>query len=96
MGRFLVSAFLWALILPLFLRWARAQTEYQIDKMQQAVFNSPGTDAPVPPPVVVTGLTLLSIHNVVSRWLGVRGPIWILSLLVGSAAGAAFWLRKRA
>ncbi|MEX1018517.1 MAG: hypothetical protein WDZ49_02605 [Litorilinea sp.] len=95
MFRFLCSALLWAVLLPPFLRWGRAQAEFQIDKMQHAVFNSPGSEAPVPPPVAITGITLLSIHNLVSRWIGVRGPKWVLSLLLGSLAGMAIYFNKR-
>lgn len=95
MFRFITSAFLWALLLPPFLRWGRAQAEFQIDKMQHAVFNSPGSEAPIPPPVAITGLTLLSIHNVASRWLGIRGPLWVLSLITGSLVGMIWFLNKR-
>jgi hypothetical protein len=95
MLRFLITSAMWAVMLPPFIRWGRAQVEFQIDKMQQAVFNSPGSEAPVPPPVYITGLTLLSLHNLVSRWLGIRGPLWVLSLVVGSMAGGLLYLKKR-
>lgn len=95
MLRFITSTLLWAILLPPFLRWGKAQAEFQIDKMQKSVFNSPGSEAPIPPPVAVTGLTLLSIHNVVSRWLGIRGPMWVLSLITGSLVGMMWFFSKR-
>jgi hypothetical protein len=95
MLRFFICAALWAAMLPAFLRWGRAQAEYQIDKMQKAVFNTPGSEAPIPPQVAITGFTLLSIHGLVSRWLGVRGFRWGGSLMVGTVAGGLFWLNKR-
>lgn len=94
MFRFLFSAMLWAAMLPPFIRWGRAQAEYQIDKMQHAVFNSPGSEAPVPPQVTITGVTLLSIHNLVSRWIGIRGAKWFFSLMVGTITGLVFYFNR--
>lgn len=54
-------------LLPLYLQWSKQQAERQIDKMQEAVFNSPGAESPVTPAVVAGGVTLLSSHFVIAR-----------------------------
>lgn len=56
-----------AALLPLYLQWSKQQTERQIDKMQQAVFNSPGAEASITPAMVAGGVTLLSSHFVIAR-----------------------------
>lgn len=54
-------------LLPLYLQWSKQQAERQIDKMQEAVFNSPGAESPITPAVVAGGVTLLSSHFVIAR-----------------------------
>jgi len=56
-----------AAVLPLYLQWGKQQAERQIDKMQEAVFNSPGAESAVTPAVVVGGVTLLSSHFIIAR-----------------------------
>ncbi|MEZ4725655.1 MAG: hypothetical protein R3E79_00815 [Caldilineaceae bacterium] len=56
-----------AAVLPLYLQWSKQQAERQIDKMQEAVFNSPGAEPPVTPAVVAGGVTLLSSHFIIAR-----------------------------
>ncbi len=96
--RFLTSIALTAVIMVSFLRWAREQSERQIGKMQDAVFNSPGAESPVPPGVIATGIGLL-----VGQWIVVRKVFrlktWqtVVSLMVGGllAAGALLRLSGR-
>jgi hypothetical protein len=54
-------------LLPLYLQWSNQQAERQIDKMQEAVFNSPGVEPPLSSAVVAGGVTLLSSHFVIAR-----------------------------
>lgn len=56
-----------ASLLPLYLQWSKQQAEGQIDKMQEAVFNSPGAEATITPSVVTGGVTLLGSHFVIAR-----------------------------
>ena len=56
-----------ASVMPLYLRWSRQQAEGQIDKMQGAVFNSPGAEAPVTPAMVTGGIAVLGSHFVIAR-----------------------------
>ena len=56
-----------ASLLPIYLQWSRQQAEGQIDKMQSAVFNTPGAESPLTPSVVTGGVTLLSSHFVIAR-----------------------------
>jgi hypothetical protein len=74
--KFLLSVGLTGAAAPFLLRWGRNQAEEQIDKMQAAVFNSPGAEAPIPTAVV-------------GSLLGLSGWQKALSLLLGGAAGAA-------
>ncbi len=92
--RFLTSIALTAVIMVSFLRWASEQSERQIGKMQDAVFNSPGAESPVPPGVIATGIGLL-----VGQWIVVRKVFrlktWqtVVSLLTGGLLAAGVLLR---
>lgn len=91
--KFILSTLCTALLLPLYLHWSRQQIENQIDKMQEAVFNTPGVEAPVPPPVLLGGIALIGSHV----WIGQRGlslRSWQTagSLIFGSLIGAALFL----
>ncbi len=78
-------------MLPVYLGWSRRQAEGQIDKMQAAVFNSPGAEAPIPPSVAVAGLGLLAGYGLVTMWLGVKGWQRVAALVVGAAVGGAIF-----
>jgi hypothetical protein len=93
MIRLWTSSALLALLLPVLAAWGQEQTEQQIDKMQEAAFNTPGAEAPVPGTVLAAGAGLLVGHFVVGKLL-LRLRIWqtILSLLLGLAAGTALTL----
>jgi hypothetical protein len=85
------------LTLPSYLAWSRRQIEGQIDKMQAAVFNTPGAEAPVPPAVAVAGLGWLAGYGMVTAWLGIRGWRRALALVAGVSLGSAVYvLRSRA
>ncbi len=82
-------------LIPLYLDWGRRQAEGQIDKMQRSVFNSPGTEAPVPPPVLVGGVLLLLGYWGVTRLFGVQARLRALGALLGTPVGVAiFWQRQ--
>ena len=83
------------LTVPFYLVWSRRQIEGQIDKMQAAVFNSPGAEAPVPPTVVVAGLGLLGGYATVTAWLGVRGWRRVVALALGVAVSSTLFLTRR-
>ncbi len=97
MLKFTLSTLFTTALLPLFLSWSRAQTEGQIDKMQEASFNTPGMESPITPPMLAGGVGLMVGHFVVGGWLGQKGWQSFLSLLVGMGAGTAlfFQLLKR-
>jgi len=91
--KFTLSTLYVALLLPLYLHWSQQQIENQIDKMQEAVFNTPGVEAPVPPPVLLSGIALLSGH----LWLGQRGlrlKSWQTagSLVLGGLIGTGLFI----
>jgi len=84
---FWLSLFGNALLSSLFLRWARRETDAQIGRMQDAAFDTPGAQSPLPTPVLVGAGAL-----VVGQWSLAR-TVWRLSggqalavLLVGAAA----------
>ena len=89
------SSFLLAALTPALFLWARRQSEEQIDKMQEAAFNTPGAEAPIPATVPAAAAGLLAGHFVVGRAVfGLR--IWqsVLSLLLGLAAGVTITLLR--
>jgi hypothetical protein len=77
-----------------FLNWAWNQTEGQIDKMQDAAFNTPGAESPVPPSILMAAAGVLAGHFTLSRILRLRRWQSLLSLFLGVAAGAALVLLR--
>lgn len=84
------------LLIPLYLDWSRRQAESQIDKMQRSVFNSPGVEAPVPPPVLLGGALLLLGYWGVTRLFGVQGWLRALAVLLGTPVGVAIFMQRQA
>ena len=85
--KFLTSVAFSAILVPLYLVWGRSTVEAQIDKMQEAAFNTPGTEAPVTPFVIMAGVALLSGHFVWGRLIGLRTWQSVGSLIIGAAIG---------
>ena len=83
------------LLVPLYLEWSRKQAEAQIDKMQRAVFNTPGAESPVPPPVVLAGVGLLGGYGILTWLVGVKGWPRLLALVVGAPLGVALFFLNR-
>jgi hypothetical protein len=84
------------LLIPLYLDWSRRQAENQIDKMQRSVFNSPGMEAPVPPPVIVGGALLLAGYWLVTKLLGVQGWLQAIGIVLGAPVGVAIFTQRQA
>jgi hypothetical protein len=82
--------------IPLYLEWSRRQAEEQIDKMQRSVFNSPGMEAPVPPPVIVGGALLLGGYWLLTKLFGVPGWLRFLGIVVGAPVGVAIFTQRQA
>jgi hypothetical protein len=83
-------------LVPFYLEWSRRQAEGQIDKMQAAVFNTPGAEAPVPSSVVVGGALLILSYWGVTRLFGARGGLQLLGALIGVPAGVAIFAQRQA
>jgi len=83
------------LLVPLYLDWSRRQAESQIDKMQRSVFNSPGTEAPVPPPVIVGGALLLLGYWGMTKLFGVQGWLRAIGVVIGAPVGVAIFTRRQ-
>ncbi len=95
--RFLLHTLLLALLAPSFIAWVRSQSEAQIDKMQKAVFNSPGAEAPLTPVVLASGFGLIAGHVVLGRTL-FQLKTWqtVITALLGGAIGVvAYWVRVK-
>ncbi len=89
---FLASTLITALGVAAFLDWSGRQAERQIDRMQEAAFNTPGAEAPLPPQVMLGGLAIALVHFVAARLLGVHRGWAFFSLLIGGALGGLlFW-----
>lgn len=75
-------------ILPLYLQWSRQQAEGQIDKMQGAVFNSPGAEATMTPAMVIGGVAVLGSHFVIARkGLELDNGETLATMLLGGVLG---------
>lgn len=96
MIRFLICLLYPLLLTPIYLTWGRDQAETQIDKMQQAVFNTPGAEAPLPPRVLVAGLGVTTGYALWSRLLGIRRGWSVLALVLGAPVGAAIFVLRQA
>lgn len=96
MIRFLLCLLYPFLLIPLYLDWSRAQAEGQIDKMQAAVFNTPGSEAPVPPAVVIGGVGLLAGYGLWARLLRLPGWARLLAMLLGAPLGVAVFVYRQA
>src|SRR6187402_2944779 len=83
-------------LIPAYLEWSRRQAEDQIDKMQRSVFNSPGMEAPVPPPVLVGGAALLTGYWIVTKLFGVPGWMRTIGVLLGTPVGVAIFMQGQA
>jgi hypothetical protein len=96
MFKFLLSLLYSTVSLTLFWGWAQQRVEGQLDKMQDAVFNTPGAEAPVPPDVAIGGLGLMATHFVFGqKILGLRGWQTFLSFGLGIGAGVAIYLQRK-
>jgi len=94
MRKFFFSSLYLALLLPLYLIWSRQQIEEQIDKMQEAVFNTPGAESPVTPPMIIGGISLLVTHIMIARrGLQLSLMAALGSMLLGGAIGILGWLQ---
>lgn len=92
MFSFLATTLITALGIAVFLDWSGRQAERQIDRMQEAAFNTPGAEAPIPPQVMLGGLTIVLVHFVAAWLLGMRRGRACFSLLIGGALGGLlFW-----
>lgn len=69
MRRIFVNTLLTAILLSFYIRWSLEQAESQIDKMQDAAFNTLGTEAPLPPHVLLVGFSILCGHFLLARRL---------------------------
>jgi hypothetical protein len=94
MIRFLLNTLFTTLAAAAFLDWGRGQSETQLDKMQQKAHFTPGSEAPVPPPVILAGAALLSGQLLMGGLLRLRAWQKLLSLLLGSAAGVVLFLAR--
>jgi len=81
-----------ALLAWLYLDWGRGQAERQIDKMQEAAFDTPGVEPLVTPPVMLAGVGLI-LANLTAGWF-LNMKVWqrALSLAAGIAGGAGIFL----
>jgi hypothetical protein len=96
MLKFLIGILYLTSSMPLYLGWARRRTDRQIDKMQEAAFNTPGAEAPITPDVLIGGLALLCGHFIFGQKV-LKMPVWqtFFSFIFGAVAGVTIFLTKR-
>lgn len=86
--RFLLNSTICSLLTLLYASWALDQSEAQLGKMQDAVFNTPGSEAPLPPKVVFAALGLLALCWTLGRKLfALKDWQTLLSIVAGIAGG---------
>ncbi len=95
MLRFLISTISFAFSTAWFLGWSKGYSDAQLDKMQQKVHFTPGSETLVPPSVAISSAALLGSHFMLGRLLlRLRGWQMVLSLLLGALAGVGIFLNK--
>lgn len=93
---FLFSLLANLLINHFFLAWAQKETGAAIGRMQDAAFDTPGAQSPLPAPVLVGGGALIAGELLLARWIGrLSGGRAVLALLLGGVvAGAIYGLGR--
>jgi hypothetical protein len=92
MFKFIAGVLYTTCLIPLYLQWSQTQVEEQINRMQEAVFNSPGMESPITPSIVVGGITLLTSHMVIARRVLQLSQFQAFSsMLLGGALGFLGW-----
>lgn len=91
--RFWFSVLVSLSVIPYWLRWGVDQSERQIDKMQEAVFNSPGSQAPITPPMMLASSLLIGAHMLAGLTVFRLGLLRsLLSFLTSLALGLGLFL----
>lgn len=89
---FLFSLFANLLINRFFLAWAKQETSAAIGRMQDAAFDTPGAQSPLPPSVLVGAGGLLAGQWALARKaLRLSGGQSVAALLLGGAI-AGLWM----
>lgn len=90
---FVLSTLFFTFLLRQYLTWSKGRIDLQIEKMQEASFNTPGTEAPVPPEVLMGGGALVAGHFLLGRWILRMGfLLTLLSLILGGFAGVVLFI----
>ncbi|MEZ4870442.1 MAG: hypothetical protein R3C14_54440 [Caldilineaceae bacterium] len=90
--RFGASVLYMASLLPIYFQWSREQSERQIDKMQSAVFNSPGAEATITPLILIGGVTILCSHFIIARkGLDLSNEEAVAGMVVGGGLGLVLY-----
>ncbi len=85
---FLGSMALLAALVPFYFDWSRAQADAQLDKMQEAAFNTPGAEAPIPISVALSLLALVVGHFAIGKRLfGLAAWQSVFTLILGITGG---------
>lgn len=97
MLRLLISTLSIAFSTAWFLDWSKRYSDAQLDKMQQKVHFTPGSETLIPPMVVISSVALLGSHFLLGRLLlRLRGWQLVISLLLGALAGVGIFLKRDA
>lgn len=88
--RFLLSMLPLGLTIPFFLQWGISQSEKQIDKMQASAFDTPGTESPIPPYLILCSAGLVGTHFLIgSSLLGMKKSTTFFSLMLSIVLGCS-------
>lgn len=83
------------LLSSLFLNWARRETDAQIGKMQDAAFDTPGAQSPLPMPVLIgAGVLMVGQLALARRVWRLSGRLAFASLLSGAVIAVLLGLLR--
>lgn len=91
--RFLASTLYISILLPFLLGWAKNETDHRMKKMQDAAYDTPGAESPLPPQVIIGSMGLIGGHFLFSSGImKLKKRFTFLTLIVGGLIGVAMFL----
>ena len=95
--RFIASTIYMSILLPLLLSWAKNEADQRMGKMQDAAYDTPGAESPIPPQVIIGSMGLVGGHFLLgSGMLKQRKRVTLAAFFIGTLIGiTTFIFSKR-